>query len=75
MVNTVASILLPREGMERSALIQMLGIKWLLAGGLTFRLAVTILGSINLVFAVLMIANVLFDAWPARVRKLSLDTQ
>ena len=75
MSKTVANMSLPRESIEKSALVQLLGIKWLLEGGLTFRLAVTILGSINLVFALLMIANVIFDAWPARVRKLSLDRQ
>lgn len=68
-------MLLPREAVEKNAIIQLIGIKWLLEGGVTFRLAVTILGSINLVFALLMIANIIFDAWPARVRDLSVDVQ
>ncbi len=68
-------MLLPREAVEKNAIIQLISIKWLLEGGVTFRLAVTILGSINLVFALLMIANIIFDAWPARVRDLSVDVQ
>ena len=68
-------MLLPREAVEKNAIIQLLGIKWILEGGVTFRLAVTILGAINLVFALLMIANIIFDAWPARVRESSVDVQ
>ena len=75
MSKPVAHMLLPRKEMEKNALVQLLSVKWLLEGGPTFRLAVTILGSINLVFALLMIANVIFDAWPARVWKHASDVQ
>ena len=69
----VSNMLNTREASEKTALVQMLSAKWILNGGLTFRLAVIILGSINLVFALLMIALILHDAWPTRIRKLSLD--
>ncbi len=75
MSKLLPALLLPRKDAEKVAITHLLSIKWLLGGGLTFRLAVTILGAFNLVFAFLMIANIIHDAWPARVRKLSLGSQ
>lgn len=75
MSKLVSTILLSRGEAEKSAIIQLLSFKWILEGGVTFRLATTILGGFNLVFALLLMANIIHDAWPARVRKLSLDSQ
>lgn len=75
MSNLVSAMLISRDAAEKSAMIQILSNRWVLEGGVTFRLAITILGGFNLVFALLVIANILHDAWPARVRKLSLDSR
>jgi len=75
MSKLVSATLISRGEVEKSAMIQILSNKWILEGGVTFRLAITILGGFNLVFALLVIANIIHDAWPARVRKLSLDSR
>lgn len=73
MSSLVSAMLISRGEAKKSAIIQLLSIKWIHDGGLTFRLAITILEGLNLICALLMIANIIYDAWPARVRKLSLD--
>ena len=39
---------------------------WILIGGKTFKTAIFVLTAVNLAAAVIMIANILYDAWTVR---------
>ena len=39
---------------------------WILLGGKAFRNAIFVLAAVNLAAAVIMIANILYDAWTVR---------
>ena len=46
---------------------------WILQGGRQFRTAIIIIAAINLAAAIIMIGNILFDAWT--VRKWDFETK
>lgn len=75
MSKLVFAMLISRGATEKSAMIHLLTDEWILEGGPRFKLAITILGGFNLVFALLVIASIIHDAWPGRVWKLSLDSR
>ena len=46
---------------------------WILQGGRQFRTAIIVIAAINLAAAILMIGNILFDAWT--MRKWDFETK
>ena len=46
---------------------------WILEGGKQFRTAIFVLAAVNLAAAVIMVANILYDAWT--VRKWDFETR
>ena len=55
-----------RDAEENFNRVDTINGAWVLQGGKEFKTAILVLAAINLVAAVLMIGNILYDAWAIR---------